>query len=134
MTEPTFRDGLVLLKDRDFLRLFIAYLVTYLGTAMAPIALAFGVLDLTGSTSDSAIVIAASTTGQILILLIGGTLADRTSRHHMLIFADSVAFCSQMAMAYLLFSGEATVMNLAGLMLIILFAPLNTSPFIYFQF
>ena len=118
MTEPTFRDGLVLLKDRDFARLFVAYLVSYLGTAMAPIAIAFGVLDLTGSTRDSALVIAASTTGQILILLIGGTLADRTSRHRMLVFADSLAFCSQFFMAYLLFSGQATVMNLAGLMLI----------------
>lgn len=118
MTEPTFREGLVLLKDRDFARLFIAYLVTYLGTAMAPIAIAFGVLDLTGSTSDSAIVIAASTTGQILILLIGGTLADRTSRHRLLVFADAIAFCSQAAMAWLLISNQATVMNLAGLMLI----------------
>jgi len=118
MTEPTFRDGLVLLKDRDFARLFIAYLVTYLGTAMAPIAIAFGVLDMTGSTSDSAIVIAASTTGQILILLIGGTLADRTSRHRLLVFADAIAFCSQAAMAWLLISGQATVMNLAGLMLV----------------
>ena len=118
MAEPTFRDGLVLLKDRDFARLFAAYLVTYLGTAMAPIAIAFGVLDLTGSTSDSAIVIAASTTGQILILLIGGTLADRTSRHRLLVFADAVAFCSQGAMAWLLMIGEATVMNLAGLMLV----------------
>ncbi|MBO6702293.1 MAG: MFS transporter [Pseudomonadales bacterium] len=118
MAEPTFKDGLVLLTDRDFARLFAAYLVTYLGTAMAPIAIAFGVLDLTGSTRDSAIVIAASTTGQILILLIGGTLADRTSRHRLLVFADVIAFCSQGAIAWLLMIGEATVMNLAGLMLI----------------
>lgn len=118
MTEPGFRDGLVLLRDRDFARLFAAYLISYLGTAMAPIALAFGVLELTGSTSDSAIVIAASTTGQIMVLLIGGTLADRTSRHKLLIAADSIAMFSQLIMAYLFITKQADVMTLAGFMLI----------------
>ncbi len=118
MTEPGFKEGLALLRDRDFARLFTAHLISYLGTAMAPIAIAFGVLDLTGSTRDSAIVIAASTVGQIMILLIGGTLADRTSRHRMLIIADTIATISQLSMAYLLLNGLATVPMLAGLMLI----------------
>lgn len=120
MTEkqPGFRDGLALLRERDFLRLFIAYLISYLGTAMAPIAIAFGVLDLTGSTSDAAIVIAASTTGQIMILLIGGTLADRTSRHRIIIAADIIAFASQTGMAFLFITNQATVPTLAGLMLV----------------
>lgn len=113
-----FRDGLILLRDRDFSRLFAAYLVSYFGTAMAPIAIAFGVLELTGSASDASIVIAASTTGQILILLVGGTLADRTSRHKMLVFADTIAFVSQCAMGYLFLIGEATVLNLTLLMLV----------------
>lgn len=119
MTEPAgFRDGLVLLHERDFSRLFAAYLVSYFGTAMAPIAIAFGVLELTGSTSDSAIVIAASTTGQILILLIGGTLADRTSRHRLIICADSLGCCSQLLMGYLFLAGQASVTSLAILMLV----------------
>ena len=49
----SIREGLGLLKQRDFARLFFAYLITYTGSAMAPIAMAFGVLDLTGSTRDS---------------------------------------------------------------------------------
>jgi predicted MFS family arabinose efflux permease len=113
-----FIEGLTLLRDRDFARLFTAHLISYLGTAMAPIAIAFGVLDLTGSTRNAAVVIAASTAGQIMILLIGGTLADRTSRHRMLIVADTIATISQLSMAYLLLTGQATVPNLAGLMLI----------------
>jgi predicted MFS family arabinose efflux permease len=118
MVEPGIREGLKLLRKPDFARLFIAYLVSYFGTAMAPIAIAFGVLELTGSTRDSAIVIAASTTGQIMILLIGGTLADRTSRHIMLIGADVLAMFSQVAMAVLFITGTATVVSLASLMLI----------------
>lgn len=52
--------------------MFVAYMVSYTGTAMAPIALAFGVLELTGSAKDSAIVIAAPTAAAVLVLLVGG--------------------------------------------------------------
>ena len=46
------------------------YPIIYMSTAMAPIALAFGVLDLTGSTADAAFVIAAPTLAPIDVLLI----------------------------------------------------------------
>lgn len=106
------------MKRPDVAKLFTAFLISFLGTAMTPIALAFGVLELTGSTSKAAIVIAASTTGQIIILLVGGTLADRTSRHRILVGADLLAFCSQAVMAALFLMGHATVPLLAGFMLI----------------
>ena len=80
MANREFRAGLRLLRRPDVGRLFVAYLITYAGTAMAPIAMAFGVLELTGSTEDAAIVIAAPTLASIAVLLIGGVLADRTSR------------------------------------------------------
>ncbi|MFP6809091.1 MAG: hypothetical protein VB957_18195 [Pseudomonadales bacterium] len=51
MSQNSIQDGLKLLKNRDFLELFVAYFISYSGTAMAPIAMAFGVLDLTGSTN-----------------------------------------------------------------------------------
>jgi hypothetical protein len=41
---------------------------------MAPIAIAFGVLELTGSTADASIVIAAPTLASIAVLLVGGIL------------------------------------------------------------
>jgi hypothetical protein len=47
------------LQEREFRLLFAATTVTRLGGAMAPIALAFGVLDLTGSVSDLGFVMAA---------------------------------------------------------------------------
>ena len=57
--DPSIRAGLKLLTSPNVGKMFVAYLVSYTGTAMAPIALAFGVLELTGSAKDSAIVIAA---------------------------------------------------------------------------
>ena len=118
MAVSGFQAGLALLRRRDVSRLFIAYLVTYTGTAMAPIAIAFGVLDLTGSTRDSAIVIAAPTIAAIGILLIGGVLADRTSRQRIMVFSDLLAMIAQLSIAFLLLSGEATVPMLTLLMLI----------------
>jgi len=98
--------------------MFVAYVVSYTGTAMAPIALAFGVLELTGSTKDSAIVIAAPTIAAIAVLLVGGVVADRTSRQRVIYIAEIVSMLAQFAMAWLFISGTATVVVLAGLMAI----------------
>ena len=118
MSRSGIREGLQLLKRRDFAKLFVAYFISYSGTAMAPIAMAFGVLELTGSTRDSAVVIAAPIVAQIVLILIGGAIADRTSRQRMLVLADTLAMCSQLTIAYLFLSGIATVPMLVGLMLI----------------
>ncbi len=116
--EASIREGLSLLRRPDFARLFAAYLITYTGTAMAPIAMAFGVLELTGSASDAAIVIAAPIAAQIVVILIGGALADRTSRQRVIVGAAVLAACSQATIAVLFFTGYATVPLLTGLMLV----------------
>ncbi len=118
MTQASIRDGLQLLKRRDFAKLFVAYFISYSGTAMAPIAMAFGVLDLTGSTKDSSLVIAAPIVAQVVLILIGGAIADRTSRQRMLVIADLLAMSSQLVIAYLFLTGQATVPVLIGLMLV----------------
>lgn len=118
MSQSGIRQGLKLLKRPDFAKLFTAYLVSYFGTAMAPIALAFGVLELTGSTKDAAVVLAASTCAQIVVLLIGGTLADRSSRKMVLIASDSLAMVSQMVIATLFLTGNASLLLLSGFMLV----------------
>jgi hypothetical protein len=63
------------LRQPDVARLFVAYLLSYTGSATAPIAMAFGVLALTGSTKDAAIVIAAPTLASIAVLLLGGAVS-----------------------------------------------------------
>ena len=83
---------------------------------MAPIALAFGLLELTGSTGDASIVIAAPILAQIAVLLVGGTLADRTSRKRSMVVAEGLAGASQLVIATLFITGLATVPALAVLM------------------
>ena len=108
----SIREGLGLLKKSEFARLFFAYFITFSGNAMAPIAIAFGVLELTGSTKDSAIVIAAPIAAQALVLLLGGTLADRTSRQHLMVFAEAFAAVCKFLIALLFLTGTATVASL----------------------
>lgn len=51
-----------------------------LGTAMLPVALAFAVLERRGDPGDLALVLAASTVPTIILLVVGGSLADRVDR------------------------------------------------------
>lgn len=118
MTDATISAGLRLLKRPNVAKMFVAYLITYTGSAMAPIAMAFGVLDLTGSTSDASIVIAAPTLASIFVLLIGGAIADRTSRHKIIYLADTLSMCAQLCMAALFLTGYATIPLLTLFMLL----------------
>jgi MFS family permease len=119
MATGGLREGLKLLRQPNFARGFFAYMVSFSGTAMAPIAMAFGVLELTGSAKASAIVIAAPAAAQVLLLMFSGTIADRTSRQKLLISSDVLAMGAQVIIAALFLSGVATVPLLTGMMLIL---------------
>lgn len=119
MSDEGFRAGIRVLRRPDVARLFTAYLVTYAGTAIAPIAMAFGVLELTGSTRDAAVVIAAPTFAAIIALLFGGVLADRTSRQLVMVGSEALAMLAQFAIAFLFLSGTATIPALTALMLVL---------------
>ena len=118
MSESTYAAGFRLLRKPNVQRMFVAYLVSYIGTAMAPIAMAFGVLELTGSAKDSAIVIAAPTLASIAVLLFGGVLADRASQQRLIVGSDLLAMTAQCILAGLFISGCATVPWLTAFMLI----------------
>ena len=73
--------------------MFVAFLVSYTGTAMAPIAMAFGILELTGSAADAAFVIAAPPAVSIVVLLLGGLLGMQLRpRHPMYVASYCVLF------------------------------------------
>jgi predicted MFS family arabinose efflux permease len=114
---PALRDGVDLLGNRDFARLFAAHLIAWFGTSMAPIAIAFGVLQSTGSARDTGLVIASQTGAQVLGLLLGGVVADRVSRRRVMVCADLLAMASQATMAIAFVSGHAHVPLLMVLMM-----------------
>src|ERR687891_470628 len=65
------------LRERPFRLLFFGQTASLLGDGMVPVALAFAVLDLTGSATDLGIVLAARTIPLVAFLLAGGVWADR---------------------------------------------------------
>jgi MFS family permease len=86
-----------------------------LGSAVAPIALAFGVLDLTGSKSDLGFVLAANWVPQLVLILFGGVFADRLPRHLVMVGANGVSAVAQGAIAILLLTGHARLWHLIAL-------------------
>lgn len=116
MADNRIIEGLKLLREPDFPKLFGAHLVSWFGTSMAPIAMAFGVLDLTGSARDTGLVVASQTGTQVLALMFGGVVADRLPRRRVMIGADLLAMVALGGMAIAFLSGTATVPLLMGLM------------------
>ncbi|MFF7634295.1 MFS transporter [Kitasatospora sp. NPDC008050] len=68
------------LRHRPFRWLTAGRAVTVLANSMAPVALSFAVLDLTGSVTDLGLVVGARSLANVLALLFGGVLADRVRR------------------------------------------------------
>jgi len=82
---------------------------------MAPVALAFAVLGLTGSTTDLGLVLAARSVATIIFLLLGGVWSDRLPRHLVMVGSNLVSGASEAAVAVLLLTGSAKIWELAVL-------------------
>jgi predicted MFS family arabinose efflux permease len=93
----------------------VGQLVSLLGTAVAPIALAFAVLDLTGSKTDLGIVLAANWVPQLVLILLGGVFADRLPRHLVMVGSNVVSAAAQATIAALLLTGTARLWHLIAL-------------------
>jgi MFS family permease len=106
------RDALAPLREREFRLLFGARVTSFLGNAMAPVALAFAVLDLTGSKSDLGFVLAARQGAQVAFLLVGGVWADRLPRHRVMVASNVASGASQAVLAALLLAGHARIWEL----------------------
>jgi MFS family permease len=107
--------GLQPLREREFRLLFLGRATTSFGNAIAPVALVFAVLDITGSKTDIGLVLAARSLPMVVFLLAGGIWADRLPRHRVMVAADLVSGASQAAVALLLILGEAEIWHLAAL-------------------
>jgi MFS family permease len=101
------------LRNRDLRYVFASTLVSDLGDGVITVALAFAVLDLTGSVTDLGLIMAARLVTQVVVMLVGGVVADRMSRRTVMVAADLVRFGGQAAIGALLIAGHATVLELA---------------------
>ena len=112
------RHSLAPLRARDFRFLFLGRITSLLGSAMATVALAFAVLDLTGSPTSLGVVLAARWIPQVIFLLVGGIVADRLPRQLVMVGANVVSGIAQLTVATLLLTGAAEVWHLVLLQLV----------------
>jgi MFS family permease len=103
------------LRERPFRLLFIGQAASLLGDGMVGVALAFAVLEETGSASDLGIVLAARTIPLVAFLLAGGVWADRLPRRALMVTTDLIRLAAQGTTAALLIAGEPGVWQLAAL-------------------
>ena len=68
------------LRERHFRLYFASRIVNLMGALMAPVALAFAVLQISDSPTALGVVLAAHSIPMVVFLLGGGVLADRFGR------------------------------------------------------
>ena len=103
------------LGQRPFRLLFLGRTTSFVGSAFANIALAFAVLELTGSKADLGYVLAARSIPTVIFLLAGGIWADRLPRHLVMVVSNVISGVTQAAIAVLLLSGHAQIWQLIAL-------------------
>jgi Major Facilitator Superfamily len=100
---------------RNFRLLWFGRTVSRLGDQIAPLALAFAVLDLTGSASDLGYVLAAQRVPLIFLSVFAGVWADRLPRRLVMLGSDVFRGSAQFAIAALLLAGAADLTELVAL-------------------
>jgi MFS family permease len=101
--------------QRSFRLFFFGQGISAVGDRILTVALAFAVLDLTGSVKDLGLVLAAQSVPLVLFLLMGGVWSDRLPRRAVMLTSDLVRAGAQGATALLLVSGNAHVWQLVVL-------------------
>lgn len=104
----SWRDELNLLRVPGVGLLFAGRTVNMLGLAFAPVALAFGILDLpAGNAGLLSVVMAAEAIPLIVFMLVGGALSDRLPRERVLMVSQLLASVAYAALATLIGLGVA---------------------------
>ncbi|MBT2206835.1 MFS transporter [Actinomadura sp. NEAU-AAG7] len=101
------------LHGRDFRLLFAARTLSMTGDAAVPAALALAVLRTTGSTSALALVLGCAMVPRLLLLPIGGVVADRFNARTVALVTDLVGCAAQLFAGLELLSGRAELWHLA---------------------
>ncbi|WP_192809926.1 MFS transporter [Actinomadura rudentiformis] len=101
-----------------WVRYFLGRWISVTGSTVAPIALAFAVLDLGGGPTGLGLVLVSGPVTHIVVSPFAGVVADRFARHLVLACCQVVNGTVQAVTALLVLTGAATVPVLAGLGLV----------------
>ncbi|MDX6625974.1 MAG: hypothetical protein QOE56_963 [Solirubrobacterales bacterium] len=110
---PSLAGRVGVLREPNYRRLFFGRTISLVGDGIAPVAIAFAVLDLTGSATDLGIVLAAHSLLITALVLVGGVFGDRISPRLSMLRADLVRMAAMGVIAALLIAGVAEIWQLA---------------------
>ena len=103
------------LGSRNFRLLAACTVISVAGSQVAAVAIPFAVLRSGGSASDVGYVAAAELIAMIGCLLLGGAIADRLPRHHVIMAAEALQALAQGVSSTLVLTDHARVWQLAAL-------------------
>jgi MFS family permease len=106
------------LSERGFRLLWIGQTGSAIGDSLVGVALAFAVLELTGSAGDLGLVFAAFALPRVVFTLAGGVWSDRLPRQRVMVACDLFRAASQAVVSTLLITGNAQIWHLIGLALV----------------
>src|SRR5688500_14596104 len=103
------------LSERNFRLYWFGQTGSALGDSLVGVALAFAVLELTGSASDLGLVLAAFTVPRVVFMLVGGVWSDRLPRQRVMVACDIIRAAARAIVSTLLITGNADIWHLVGL-------------------
>jgi MFS family permease len=103
------------LRHRPFRLLFLAQCASFLGDAIFLVALAFAVIEVSGTASALGLVLGVGSVALVATFLVSGVWADRLPRLQVMIASDLVRIATQCTLAALLVTGEAQLWHLVAL-------------------
>lgn len=101
------------LRDRNFRLLFTGRVVDQLGDAVSPAALSLAIVIATRSTAGLAVVLVCALLPKVLLLPIGGVLADRLGPRPVAMAAAVVSGIAQLSIGLLLLGGHIDFLLIA---------------------
>lgn len=101
--------------NRNLRLLVSASFISGLGNSGATIAAAYAVIGAGGGATDVGVVAAARTLAMVVFLLVGGAVADRLPRQHVMVAANLLNAVSQGLFALLVLAGRPLLWQMAAL-------------------
>ncbi|MEU9828081.1 MFS transporter [Micromonospora chersina] len=102
------------LRDRRYRLFWLGRSASGFGDALMPMTQVFAILAVGGSATDVGVVLAVSMAVRVLLLLVGGALADRLPRRLLLIGTDAFLAGLQVLVGCLLLIGHGSVPLILG--------------------
>jgi MFS family permease len=108
------RQYLTPFRHRDFSVFWIGSFLSSMGTQFTTVAMAWQIYELTNSPMQIGLLGLARAVPQIILLLLGGLLADAMDRRKLMMCTQSGLFCVSTALALLSYFGHASSAMLYG--------------------